>query len=274
MRYEFVCDSHCHSDHSRDGSDSLTALYQRAAALGLHTLTVTDHCEVNAYLSEGYRDSVIVSYQENRALAGESFSGPEVLAGIEIGQPMQQLSYANQALDRCDYDFVLASVHNVRGEADFYELDYGLVDVDHFLRRYFAELEEVVAWGRFDSLAHLTYPLRYIVGEHHIPVDLERYAVEIDAILSGLVQKKKALEVNTSGLRQQLGRTMPHLELVKRFRQLGGEFVTVGSDAHAAADLAKGVEEGYDLLREAGFQEVTVYRRHVPQKLPLRPVGR
>lgn len=268
MRYQIVCESHCHSDHSRDGSDPVLSLYRRAEELGLRTLTITDHCEINAYLSEAYRDSAIVSYQDIRALAAGN-PGPELLAGVEIGQAMQQVRYANELLDRCDYDFVLASVHNVRGEADFFELDYSAVDVDHFLRLYWDELEEVIAWGRFDSLAHLTYPLRYIVGEHHIPVDLDKYAPQIDSILSGLARAGKALEVNTSGLRQPVATTLPHLEIVKRFRELGGEFVTVGSDAHCAADLAKGIEEGYDLLWEAGFREATVYRGHVPEKIPL-----
>ena len=274
MRYQTVCESHCHSDHSRDGFDPILSLYQRAEELGLRTLSITDHCEINAYLSEAYRDSAIVSHQDIRTLAAEKKQGPELLAGVEIGQAMQQVRYANELLDRCDYDFVLASVHNVRNEADFFELDYSAVDVDHFLRLYFNELEEVIAWGRFDSLAHLTYPLRYITGEHHIPVDLDKYAPQIDSILSGLVRTGKALEVNTSGLRQQIGKTLPHLEIVKRFHDLGGAFVTVGSDAHCAADLAKGIEEGYDLLLEAGFQEVTVYRRHIPEKIPLKRIVR
>ncbi len=269
MRYPAVCDSHCHSDHSRDGRDSITDLYRRARDLGLRAVTITDHCEINAYLSEGYRDSVIVSFQDIRALAEDQPIQTELLAGIEIGQALHDLSYAEQTLDRCAYDFVLASVHSVRNERDFFELDYSAVDVDHFLRRYFEELLELTVWGNFDSLAHLTYPLRYIVGEHGIPVDMARYMPQIDEILRALAKGGKALEVNTSGLRQAIGQTMPHLDLVRRFRALGGRFVTVGSDAHCAADLGKGIAEGYDLLRAAGFRYVTVYRGRQPEQITL-----
>ena len=68
-----------------------------------------------------------------------------------------------------------------------------------------------------------------------------------------LIAGNKALEVNTSGLRQELGKTMPSYPIIKRFREFGGKFVTLGSDAHRWADVAGGVEHGMELLERAGF---------------------
>ena len=142
--------------------------------------------------------------------------------------------------------------------------------IDELLTTYWAEEQEVIAWGQFDSLGHLTYPLRYIEGDHGIPVDLSRHREAIDGIFRALIDAGKALEVNTSGYRQKIGRPLPDLPLVKRYRELGGELVTLGSDAHTTADLGRGIAEGMEMLREAGFRYFTVYERHKPLLLPLQ----
>ena len=86
-----------------------------------------------------------------------------------------------------------------------------------------------------------------------MPVDMSRHAEKLDQVLAALVQAEKALEVNTSGLRQKLGETMPNLPILKRYHALGGRLVTLGSDAHCTEDLGKGIDQGMDLLApEAG----------------------
>ena len=127
----------------------------------------------------------------------------------------------------------------------------------------------MIHWGKFDSLGHLTYPLRYIEGDHGIPVDLTRHREAIDAIFRELIAAGKALEVNTSGYRQKIGRPLPDLPLVRRYRELGGELITLGSDAHSTQDLGKGIEAGMEMLREAGFRYFAVYEQHKPILLPL-----
>ena len=121
---------------------------------------------------------------------------------------------------------------------ELYSEEHGrkFMDVDVILTRYFEEILELCQWGQFDSLAHLTYPLRYITGQYHIPVDLSRYDSIIDEILRTLAQKGLGLEINTAGLRREIGQTAPTLPYIKRFRQLGGEILTFGSDAHRAQE--------------------------------------
>ena len=151
-------------------------------------------------------------------------------------------------------------------------MDYSQVEpgfIDALLTTYWEEEREVIAWGQFDALGHLTYPLRYIEGDHGIPVDLSKHQEAIDGIFRALIDSGKALEVNTSGLRQKIGRALPDLPLVRRYRELGGELVTLGSDAHCVEDLGKGIEAGMDLLREAGFRRFAVYEQHKPILLPL-----
>ena len=204
--------------------------------------------------------------------AGSPGGSTRFYRGIELGQPNQDLAAAEEALEGRDYDFVIGSIHNIRGYEDFFYLDYSQLEpgyIDHLLTTYWEEELEVIHWGKFDSLGHLTYPLRYIEGDHGIPVDLTRHREAIDAIFRELIAAGKALEVNTSGYRQKIGRPLPDLPLVRRYRELGGELITLGSDAHSTQDLGKGIEAGMEMLREAGFRYFAVYEQHKPILLPL-----
>lgn len=269
MKYHYLSDSHVHSDCSRDANDPTMMMCESAARLGLYSITMTDHCECNAYRTEGYDKSARQSYFEARK-AGAVFHGRlNIYSGVELGQPMQDLSAADDVLEACDFDFVLASVHSTKNNVDFYDMDYARTDIDDALNRYFNEIQEMIEWGKFDSLAHLTYPWRYIVGEHNMKIDDKKYAGRIDEVLKALILRHKALEVNTSGLRQKIGTTLPDLSIIARYRELGGKLITVGSDAHRWADVGGGVEKGFSLLLSAGFHHFTVYQHHIPKFLPI-----
>lgn len=265
-----VSDCHCHSNCSFDAKDSVDALCKRAVSLGLFALTITDHCEASGYANPDtsefgdFSQLVPQSIKEMKA-AQKKYKGKlHLYRGLELGQPMQDLKSADTALALDDFDFVLASVHNVENEKDFYWIDYTEALAYDILDRYFAELLATAKWNRFDSLAHLTYPLRYITGEHGMQIDINRYAHIIDEIFLTLIKNEKALEVNTSGLRQKIGKTLPDRPLVERFKTLGGKYVTIGSDAHCTDDLGKGLTQGLALVKSCGFNAYTIYKKHSP----------
>ena len=107
--------------------------------------------------------------------------------------------------------------------------------------------------------------MRYLPREGY---RLSDYADKIDAVFRALIEKGKALEINTSGLRQNLGVTLPDLPLVRRYRELGGELITIGSDAHCASDVGAGIADGMALAEEAGFHHVTLFQSRIPT--PIR----
>ena len=272
MRYHFACDCHNHSNCSPDGDNSVLEMRLRAGELGLWAHTLTDHCECQKFPTR-YRPRVQRAWEEMAAqLPREGENLPRFYWGIELGQPNQDEAAAREALAGRDYDFIIGSIHNIRGFEDFFYLDYSQLEpgyIDQLLATYWEEELEVIRWGEFDSLGHLTYPLRYIEGDHGIPVDLKRHQEAIDQVFRALIQNGKALEVNTSGLRQKIGRTLPDLPLLRRYRELGGELVTLGSDAHSTKDLGRGIDEGMDLLKEAGFRYFALYEQRRPLLLPL-----
>lgn len=269
-QFEKLLDMHTHTDNSYDGKHSTTFLCEQADAIGLRAVAFTDHLEMDFYREKHFDRTAIQSFFEV-SKARSAFRGRLIVCvGVELGQPLFNQTDSEALLARIPYDFVLGSVHNLRGMEDFWLLDYAQYDIHKLLCEYFEEIILLAGWGQFDSLAHLTYPLRYIVGEHGIAVDMHRYAPQIDTILELVAKQGKALEINTSGLRQKIRETSPAEPIVKRFRELGGRYVTVGSDAHYAKHLGMGVAQGMAIAQRCGFDCVTLYQKREPVEIPIQ----
>lgn len=269
MKYRYLSDCHVHSDASFDGHDSVVMLCENAVRMGLHALTITDHFECNEYQNEEDLNCIRKSLLDTQRAAIMFEDRLRVYHGIELGQPTQNPAIAQEVLSQFSFDFVLGSLHNIKGQPDFYFLDYTHIDVEALLNQYFREILELIEQGWFDALSHLTYPLRYIRGEQNIEVSYAVYEKHVDAILQALVQKQKALELNSSGLRQKIGTTMPCPMVIKRFRELGGTYVTVGSDAHRWGDIGSGIEEAMTILKRSGFEEFTIFENRHPHLQPI-----
>ncbi|MDR2646770.1 MAG: histidinol-phosphatase HisJ family protein [Oscillospiraceae bacterium] len=267
MNPKNLLDLHIHTDNSFDGNHSAIFLCETAVSRGLRAVALTDHLEMDHFFDQNFDRTAMQSYFEI-VKARSAFRGTlVVLAGVELGDPTYDIPQSEALLRQYDYDFVIGSIHNLRNTADFWFLRYDEITDDEIrtlLEQYFEEVLALARWGKFDALAHLTYPLRYICGEHGRKVDLHVYAQQIDAILETAAKNQLALEINTSGLRQKIGVTMPNLDIVRRFRALGGKRVTIGSDAHFAKDLGAGIAEGMEIALRAGFSHVSLYQNREP----------
>lgn len=259
-----VTDMHVHSDNSPDASDPVMLLCERAVERELMCLAVTDHCEINEFYQAGYGKALKQSYFD--VLKAKAVFGDRLclINGIELGQATQDRETAEKVVGNVPYDYILGSLHNIKGKKDFAFLDYENEDVFALFDSYLDEILQLAQWGGFDVLAHLTYPLRYIVGEHKIPFDPERCEPKIRKIMSVLVAERKGLEINTSGLRQAYGALMPEEKLLELYKSAGGEILTIGSDSHRADDIGSGFDEGRKAAKQAGFTKIAYYLRRKP----------
>lgn len=269
MKYINFADFHTHSEHSFDGNHSVSSLCESAVNKGIRYLAITDHCEIDA---ENFNFDKFCENQYNDASNAKSYykSDLNVYKGIELGQAVYNIPLAEKILSGHNYDFVLGSIHNLKDMEDFYFLDYNNYDVDELLNRYFDTVIKLCEWGNFDSLAHLTYPLRYICGKFKIPVDLSKYFNKIDKILKLLINKEKALEINTSGLGMEIKDLLPNEEIIKRFKEFGGKYVTIGSDSHYKEKLGNYIEPGLDALKKCGFDCFTIYENRKPKLIEIK----
>lgn len=265
-------DSHNHSTQSPDGENSVREMIEQAIKLGIQRYTITDHLEINKFFDEEFlyeepvRESSVIVPQ----LAAEYSDRISVYYGVELGQPLHDMELTTRMLRSYDYDFIIGSCHMVRGYEDFYYLDYNEIDPEFLLSIYFEECLEMAEWGGFDVLGHITYPLRYITGESGIHIDMTKYDKIIDEIFRTLIKNDMGIEINSSGLFDKLGTTLPDLRLVTRYKELGGKILTIGSDAHCTNDLGKGIPQAIEIAAKAGFTEIAYYEKRQPKFINIQ----
>ena len=267
MAYKNLIDLHMHTSSSFDGHYSAAEMCEAAVNAGLSVITFTDHFDVDFFEAHKLGERQVTSYEDVTSAQSAFADKIKVLVGIEVGQGTYEPELTKKSLEKYNYDFIIGSIHNLRKTPDFCELDYTNMTIDEvygLLDKYFEEMLLVAKWNGFDTLAHLTYPLRYIMGNYGIKVDLKKYDGIVDEIFRTVIANGKALEINTSGLRQKIGVTMPTVDYVRRFRELGGEYVTIGSDAHFTEHVGAGINEGFAIAEAAGFEYVTYFEKHKP----------
>lgn len=279
-----LIDCHTHSRNSFDAdNDTVIERCERAIQLGLDAMAITDHCEVNRFyekeqyiidFEQKYDDYGFGKAYENSmeevTVAKEIYKNRlNLICGIELGQPLADPEVTEKILSDNRLDFVIASMHEMPKHDDFAFLEYTKENVPKLLEKNFEEILKIAKWGRYDVLGHITYALRYIQGEYGIEVDMKPYDDVIEEIFKAVIDCGKGIEINTSGLRQKYGDTFPTLPYVKLYRQLGGEIITIGSDAHSTADLAKGVNDGIEIAKQAGFDKITYFKGRTPYFLNI-----
>lgn len=273
-----LIDCHTHTQFSEDSEADINQMVERAYRLGLAAYAITDHCECNAWYTEEHYNAPVSHYFgygkdfENSVTAvtklKEQYKGRlTLICGTEMGQPMQDIEIAEKIVSDERLDFVLASLHQLPNEDDFAFIEYDKLsesEIYSLCERYFNEIYEMCKWGKFDILSHLTYFLRYMKGGFGIDPDITPYDEIIAESFRELIRKDKGIEINTSGLRQNYGDTFPSLKYVKLFRDLGGELLSVGSDAHTVEDLGKGIAEGAEIAKAAGFTRLCYFKKRKP----------
>ncbi len=269
----FLLDCHNHTTNSFDGNTPLFTMCDAANEQGFSVYTIAEHYECGFLDKRGGVEVIGNCYQEIEAYKQSHKGGTKILKGIELGQMLHKPDEVKMVMDAYgdQMDFVIGSLHNIKGEDDFYSMDYsalGTARLQELTERYYAELYEMSKVGGFDSMAHITYPYRYAVIRN-VPLDILRYDDMIAAMMKNLIEKGIALEINTSGFRQGLGEPLPGVHQLKIYKDLGGEMLTIGSDAHRISDFGKHIADGLALAKEMGFSYITYFEKRKPVMVKL-----
>ena len=264
-----LIDCHTHTEFSVDSEADITGMIERACELGLAAYAITDHCECNRWYSEEHYPGIEVyryfdfgrDYENSVSAVTrlkEKYEGKlNLICGTELGQALQDIEVAEKVAADPRLDFILGSMHQLPDTEDFCFIEYDKYTEDgiyDLCRQYFEEIYKLCKWGKFDILSHLTYFLRYIKGGYGIDVDTSRYDEIIAESFRTLIENGTGIEINT----------FPSLKYVKLFRDLGGELLSIGSDAHTIADLGKGIADGAEIAKAAGFDRLVYFRKRKP----------
>ena len=254
-------DFHMHSTVSFDGHDSPQAMVQAAAAVGLKEICFTDH--IDYFANTDKQEWVFDTQAYNAAYDDLSHPGLKIRRGLEFGLKPYNAPQLREDLKRRAFDFVLGSVHFV-DELDVYYPEFweGRTAFEAE-RRYLEEtLACVTAHEDFDVLGHLTYISKARANPAPRSVPFEEHRELIDEILRILVAKGKGLEINTSGV-DRCGDFLPYDVYFRRFKELGGQIVTVGSDAHTASRVGQYADKACALLKDI-FGYVCTFENRKP----------
>ena len=241
---------------------------ERATRLGLAELGFAEHIDLDprdygcGFFQAG---RYLASLADARQAAGERLV---IRAGLETTYQSAFAADLRQLLDAVPLDYRLGSVHFVDdadGGANIVEPPQAR---DYFATRsepeayapYWAELRAAVDSGLFDLIGHLDVVKRYAQAAYG-PFRPERHAEAIRDILKLAVQRGMGLDLNTSGWRQPCAELYPAPEILRWYRELGGEIVALGSDAHAVEQLGYGLPEAAELARAAGFRALARFER-------------
>ncbi len=286
-----MIDLHSHSTNSPDGADTVEVMCNRAVELGLAAYAITDHFESNyecdnSPFADGtdWNNKEYKPFENIKRLCEDiksykqgNNSNTKILFGIEIGQPLQDEDKAIAILDqfKSELDFVLMSLHCVENQPDFYYIDYQNKSqeyLDRLCESYYEEMYRMVQTDYYDSIGHLTYPVRYAANhseEQGRRIRLHLQDDRITKILKTVIAKGKGIEINTSGLRNRMNECMVNERYLKLYKSLGGEILTVGSDSHKVGDLGSGIKQGMQLAKQCGFRYITYFEKRKAVYLPI-----
>ncbi len=264
----FICDSHLHTINSFDGQNTLDDICAAALEKGLSEISPTEHCDIDCILDGIYPKYDEAAIRDAIAEAREKYAGKLTIShGIELGQAHLRYAEAAALIERSEHDFVLGSLHNLPDVPDFSLLKFEKMSMEQAVslwERSLTEVEKLIRTRLIDSLAHVIYPIRYITlaGKK---LDLTAYYPRLSEIFGYMVENGIALEINTSGIRQGLGFTLPDRDILALYVKCGGKMVTCGSDAHRTCDVGSDITLAYNMLKEVGLDYVTVFHKRKPE---------
>lgn len=241
-------DFHLHSTVSYDGQSTGEEMVRAAAAAGLKEICFTDHLDYDPLAVEQTLNFDTAVY--NAAYDHLQMPGLKIRRGMEFGMLPDNRQTLQQDLQRRHFDFVIGSVHFVDGLDIYLEPFWAGKTMEQAERRFLEEtLACVQVHDDYDVLGHLTYISKTRANPTHRPIPLNNYREITDEILKILVRKGKGLEINTSGM-VRCEEYLPSAEYLRRFKELGGEIVTVGSDAHSADRVGEHCADACQILKD------------------------
>lgn len=254
-------DFHIHSRVSFDGHDTGITLAQAALQKGMKEICFTDHLDYDPLGQMGKLDFDTDVY--NAEYDTLDVPGLTIRRGCEFGMDIHNLDQFKKDLQRRHFDFVLGSIHFVDDLDVYFEPYWRGKTILQAEQRYLeATLETIRLHDDFDVLAHLTYISKTKCHPAPRPLPYGAHAELIDEILRILVANGKGLELNTSGM-DRCGGFLPTADYFRRFKELGGEIVTVGSDAHTADRVGQYAFDACEMLKDI-FGYVCTFQDRTP----------
>lgn len=265
-----TADYHLHTSHSTDSDEPMEHMILKAIDLGLTQICFTEHMDMDfPSLPGDPADQFLVntdSYLFDVIRYKEKYADKlKILFGIELGLQPHITKENARYIKEHDFDFVIGSSHICNKKDPYWDSFYEGRSEEEAYREYFVSvLDNIKSFSNYDVCGHLDYVVRYGPNQDR-EYTYEKYSDILDKILETLLDKEKGLELNTGGLAYGLQEANPSMGILKRYKELGGEIITVGSDAHKTSRIAYDFSAAAGMLLECGFKYYTVFEKRTPE---------
>ena len=266
-------DYHVHSEFSSDSKAPMEQMIEKAIELGLKKICFTDHMDYDfpkvSELRFVFDPKAYV--QKLEELKDRYHKQIKILTGIELGLQPHLSQELSMLMKKYSFDFAIGSSHVVDRLDPYFPEYWENRSTEAGIVRYFESIiENIRSYQGFSVYGHIDYIIRYIPGfqpslssqVHHY--DYYTYADLLDEVLKTIIAYDKGIEVNTAGLKYGLSHPHPRPEILKRYLELGGELITIGSDAHKPEHLAYDFHLIPDLLQSLGFRYYATFEQGKP----------
>ncbi|MCL2718999.1 MAG: histidinol-phosphatase HisJ family protein [Lachnospiraceae bacterium] len=261
-------DYHLHSSFSGDSNTPMEDMILRGIELGLKKICFTEHMDFDypatAKTPENYFVVNTDSYLYDLIRLRDKYAGQIVVNfGIELGLQPHLTKENAKYVKTYDFDFVIASLHICNRKDPYLPAFFESRPDKEGYREYFAAaLDNIRKFTNFDVFGHLDYVVRVGMNKDN-DYFYDDYRDILDELLTALVNADKGLEVNTGAISYGLRELNPSNAIIKRFRELGGEIITIGSDAHTGPDMTRGFDRAATVLKDCGFKYYAVFDKRV-----------
>lgn len=268
-----LTDYHTHSHFSGDCDTPTENMIKKAISLGMTHLCFTEHLDLDYPVREGETlnfDLNTPEYRKSFLTLKEKYKNEiHLLWGVELGLQNHIYPPLHKYVQENPFDFIIASSH-LCGSGDPYYPDFfeGKKEDDVYALYFSSILENVQNFSDYDVYGHLDYIVRYGPNKD-ARYSYEKYRDIYDPILKTIIEKGKGIELNTGGIKYGLKELHPCTAVLKRYKELGGEIITVGSDAHKPENLLHHFSRAKMVLEECGFKYYTIFQERKPAFIPL-----
>ncbi len=261
-------DCHLHTSFSGDSETLPTEQIEKAISLGMERICFTDHHDHDVVSDIDFNLDFPKYFEEMTRLRDMYKGRLDICIGLEMGLQNHIAGYLEELSKEYPFDFIIGSVHFIDGLDPYYD-EYFETNPHNAYERFFeTTLKRIKKISCFDSLGHLDYIVRY-GKKHGLEYSYRKFADCIDPILETIIGKGIALECNTGALSRGMNEPNPGRDVFARYRELGGELVTLGSDAHSPETVGICFDMAGEMLKDCGFKYYAAYRGRNAQMIKL-----
>lgn len=266
-----LVDYHCHTAFSKDCDYPMEEQIRAAITAGVREIAFTEHEDYNAEDFTSYFFDHPAYWQAIHAFRRVYGNRITIRAGIEISEPHRHLDTVEQVLQAYPWDFVLGSLHWVDGKHNTFLPSFftAFGNWRESFRRYFVELKLLAADGDYDILSHIDYPARYGQAAFGNSYNIGEWETEIREVLRHVIARGKGIEINTNPLRKGRNEPNPPASVIHWYYEMGGRYLTIGSDSHAPHQVGAQLGKAIAIAREAGFTQLATYERRQPTLIDI-----